>query len=328
MRGIDPSRKIERKRSLTELAAHQQAAAHHQEATAAAEATHDALAAARRKLSDCRAEYDTATDAFALRSTESARAAERASVLEDWQRRLEGLSAGVKRIVDQARSDPHGPFRRQPLERIDETPDAPVPFGYKMTWIAIRLSDPTAILDVLPIDELQRANWSTGISAAYSHHTFVSPPIDGWVLVLSNNIPGLDTEDRSADWKRLMERLADHFDDVQSFSTHRVVEYHAWARFLKGKEIRAYAYTGESGETLVDRGERTEAEIELGHNFFDERSPAAESEEYWEREDLTYPDEEDVMRVAGKWSINPTRLGHLSAPPSVAWIAAICRERL
>lgn len=195
-----------------------------------------------------------------------------------------------------------------------------------MKWLAIRSSDPAAVLDVLPIDDLQRANWLTGYIAVNAFHTFVSPSINGWVLVVSNNLPGLEVEERSAGWKRLMERLAANFDDVQSFGTHRVVEYHAWARFLNGLEVRAYAYSGETGETLVDRGAPTDAEVELGHKFFDERSPEAESDEYREREDLTYPDEEDVMRVAGKWSINPNRLEEGPQTLGVGWIGAIRRE--
>jgi hypothetical protein len=37
-------------------------------------------------------------------------------------------------------------------------------------------------------------------------------------------------------------------------------------------------------------------------------SKEAEAENYWEREDLDYADEELVMKIAENWSINPTKL--------------------
>ncbi len=222
-----------------------------------------------------------------------------------------------------SRDDPHGPFPREPLESVGLTPDTPMPFGYKLTWLAIRSSNSKTVLEALPIDDIQQANWRTGYLAAYRGHTFVSPSVDGWVFVVGYNLPGLDVPEKSTNWTKLMTHMAQQFEEVQFFGTHRVVEYHAWARFVVGKEQRAYAYAGESGETLADRGEKTAGEIELGHNFFDERSPEAESDEYWEREDLSYPNEEDVMLVAGKWSINPQLLDQINAPEGVGWIGAL-----
>ena len=66
-----------------------------------------------------------------------------------------------------------------------------------------------------------------------------------------------------------------------------------WSRAVSGKVERAYGFLGEAGETLFDDGERTEGEIASGLQFFDERSAAAEANDYWEREDLTYPDEDE-----------------------------------
>jgi hypothetical protein len=34
----------------------------------------------------------------------------------------------------------------------------------------------------------------------------------------------------------------------------------------------------------------------------------AQSDDYWEREDLDYANEELVMKIAENWSINPTKL--------------------
>ena len=224
-----------------------------------------------------------------------------------------------------SRGDPHGPIARKPLDNIADTPDTPIAFGYKMCWLAIRTSDTKDVIDALPIDDLQRANWQTGFVAAYEGHTFVSPRVDGWVFVLSQNLPELGPETDPPHWPMLLDLLAARFDDVQYFATHRVVGFHAWARFLNGEEQRAFAYFGERGETLVNRGQQTKGEHELGYRYFDETSAEAESDSYWEREDLTFPSEVHVMEVAGKWSINPQTLQDKEYPAGVGWIGAIRR---
>lgn len=211
------------------------------------------------------------------------------------------------------------------LERIDSTPDSPITFGYKMAWLAIKATDAENVLSSLDIRNVQASNWQTGVVAAYNGHAFVSPSVKGWVFVLSQMLP--EPSGNSEDeWSELLCRLSNQFDDVQYFGTHRVVEFHAWARFMNGNEIRAYAYLGERGETLVDRGEKTTGELDLGYNYFVPESQEAESDSYWEREDLCYPDEDHVMEVAGKWSIDPNTLEDVGLPHGVGWIGNLVRS--
>lgn len=211
-------------------------------------------------------------------------------------------------------------------ETICDTPDKPLNFGYKVSWLAIRCSVAQDVVESLSIDCLQPANWNSGCIAAYNGLVFVSPSVEGWVFVVSQKLPELGRDSDSAEWTSLLQSLSEKFSDVQYFGTHRVVDYHAWARFKDGREERAFAYLGEAGETLVDRGSRTPGEIQLGYHYFNEQSPQAESDAYWEREDLCYPDEEHVMEVAGKWSVNPNLLEDLDAPVGVGWIGSLRRS--
>jgi len=211
------------------------------------------------------------------------------------------------------------------LETIDTTPDKPINFGYKISWLAVRASDAQDVIKSLSIDNLQPANWHTGFVAAYNGHAFVSPPVDGWVFVVSQKLPELGHDPDTEEWTSLLQSLSKKHGDVQYFGTHRVVGYNAWARFKDGIEKRAFAYLGESGETLVDRGSRTQGEIELGYNYFDPNSTDSENDAYWERDDLCYPDEEHVMEVAGKWSVNPNALETMNLPVGVGWIGNISR---
>ncbi|WP_299461364.1 hypothetical protein [uncultured Gimesia sp.] len=209
------------------------------------------------------------------------------------------------------------------FETIDSTPDTPVGFGYKMSWLAIKSSDAHAVVETLVIDHLQPANWQTGITAAYHGHTFISPPVHGWVLVASYHLPELGNDAEPQRFTPLLAGLSQKFGEVQYFGTQRVVGYHAWSRFLNGTETRAFAYLGERGEILADRGEKTDAEIQLGYEYFDPDSPDADSDAHWEREDLCYPDEEHVMEIAGLWGVNPSHLEEQKLPESAGWIGKL-----
>jgi len=75
---------------------------------------------------------------------------------------------------------------------------------------------------------------------------------------------------------------------------------------VNGKITRIYSYIGESGESIKVFGDLTDPEI--GLNLFNSFSKEAKSDEYWNREDLDYADEELVMKIADNWSVNPTKL--------------------
>lgn len=209
------------------------------------------------------------------------------------------------------------------LDKIDSTPDHPINFGYEMSWLAIQASNSQDVIASLSLDHLQPANWHTGFVAAYNGHAFITPPVDGWVFVVSRKLPELCYDPAANEGTSLLPSLSEKFGDVQFFSTHRVSESHAWARFKDGAEVRAFAYCD---GPLVDRGDKTPGEVELGYNYFDTESPEAESDSYWEREDLCYPDEEHVMEIAGKWSINPITLESKDLPVGVGWIGNLRRE--
>jgi len=189
-------------------------------------------------------------------------------------------------------------------------PDSPQSFGYKMAWFAIQTEDSARVVSAFGLRNAALANWAEGVQAVYSdlRYAFVTPPIDRWTLVLGLGLPSLDSEDRTHEFLAFVDTLAASFPDFCYFGTHRVVEFHGWMRVSDGRIQRAYAYLGERGETLHERGRKTEEEMALGLNFFDERSQEAASEGYFEREDLRYPNEEDVMRISAAWTINTQTL--------------------
>jgi hypothetical protein len=168
-----------------------------------------------------------------------------------------------------------------------QNPAAAVAFGFKCQWLAVKSTDPRAVIAALKVANVRSAGWPLGVETAYdikSGSWFVTPPVDGWVLVVGNTLPGLDGKQNPA--LSLAEKLSATLKTrVQYFGTHRVVEYHAWVLASEGKVARAFAWSGESGATLVNVGARTQDENEL----LGKRDP----------------DETDVMKLAARWSINP-----------------------
>lgn len=239
------------------------------------------------------------------------------------------VAAGVTAFLLVRRRDGSGNFEvdfDEPIEpvEIDPTPDKPSPFGYKMSWLAVRSDDPARIAKLLKLEGLQSANWETGIAAAYAfqeHKVFISPPVTGWVFILCSSFPEFIDPENPDNCTPPFQDLCRSCDPVFFFSTHRVVEYHAWARLDSGQVSRAYAYLGERGETMWNHGEQTEEERNLGLNYFEDTPPEGQGDEYWDREDLKYPSEEDVMEIAGAWSLNPQSLNEADAPLGVGLLA-------
>ncbi len=208
---------------------------------------------------------------------------------------------------------------------LDATPDYPMSFGYKITWLAVRSSDTVNVSASLALTDVVTANWHTGITTSYAgigrkpRRVFVTPPVGDWTLVVGwlPDSGDVRTPDLATPF---LESIGKQFNEVQYFSTHRVVEYHAWAKVIQGRIVRAYAYIGEQGHKIWDKGTLTIEEQELGFHFFDPESNEAKDNSYWEREDLAFPNEENVMRLAGKWSVDPTQLESMSMPPSTGLV--------
>lgn len=186
-------------------------------------------------------------------------------------------------------------------------PDSPVPFGYKCAWLAISTEDSEAVVQALALRHVHKSGWQKGIESAYGGEVFVTPPLQGWVLVVSSRLPDIPDRTRPDELAPLVKTLGKKFPQVQYFGTHRVVEYHGWLRATQGEIVRRYAYLGERGETLCDEGKRTEEETKLGLIY----------------NDCKFPKEQDVMRLAGAWSIDPTTLDELKLGKSEGYLGSL-----
>lgn len=246
------------------------------------------------------------------------------------------------------------------MPSFDQKPDTPEPFGFKVSWFAVKALDPASVLDALEFSEATPANWSSGLEAAYgqSHKddpwVFISPPLSGWVLVVGFSLPYPTIEthhDIGMRFDLLFSRLMKRFDDVQFFGSHRVVDFVAWARALTGKPIRIFAWSGSAGAVLANVGGQTPEEAQLGFPDLSDLSPSEAGDRIFEiagQQDAeegaliasglsgreararirqsglhAFVDETDVVKLAGLWSIDPTRLSNLDYPPGLGLAARL-----
>ncbi len=244
-------------------------------------------------------------------------------------------------------------------QSFDPTPDAPKPFGFKVSWFAIQTSDPLAIFEALELGEPTQANWASGLSAAFSGHpqsdyagwVFASPPLNGWVLLVHRSFPypvaaGLRHSDIGERFNALFSRLANSFVIVQFFGSHRVVGFVTWALATNGQMRRVFSYfdgvyqnigaqTAEEEKLnftnlnglLPDEAE-TKLSAEADKYFADEAALIAAGLTHREATERMHqsgrvitPDEEDVIQLAALWSIDPTRIADQRFPVGAGWVA-------
>lgn len=193
-------------------------------------------------------------------------------------------------------------------------PEPPTPFGYKITWYAVRSENSQAVADALGLQDCRPAPWNEGVKTAYDGadamdgRIYISPPIGSWVLAVGFD-PKLDLQTATPphEYNPLILELSKRFGEAQFFGTHRAVEWHAWARAEKGEMKRAYSYVGDQGEVFLDIGQRTKEELDLGMEFDGKGK---------------IPKEDDVVALAAAWSVDPL-LTNINSIPGAGIIGII-----
>lgn len=189
-----------------------------------------------------------------------------------------------------------------------------VGFGHKQAWLAIHDGDRGATAAALDLRDLGPVSWRSGIDLAYltDDRVVLTPPLPGvrdsrWLIVTGRWLLG-DVVD-------VGELSGSLHTEVQFFATHRVTELHRWERAVNGTTHRAFEYVGEIGKVTDWWGEPDAHERAIG-------LPATQDENV----DVLVS-ENDVMRLAAAWSINPMTLDGRPAPGPLHAAAASATRR-
>ena len=201
----------------------------------------------------------------------------------------------------------------------DPEPDRPLAFGYQMGWLAIRTRDTERVAERLALTDTISVNWNNGLGTVY-HATegetavYVTPPVNGWTFVIGLSLPqpmGKAFVDKTIP---LLLDLGSQFIEVHYYLAYPPLDCFAWARVIDGRIVRAYAVNDEG--IVWNKGKPTREEKTLGNKLYEVRGVKKRRGPDGEGELILYPTEQHVMQLAGKWSVDPTRLDTMMMPPA------------
>jgi len=193
---------------------------------------------------------------------------------------------------------------------LGTAPDRPCSFGCSMAWLAVRSRDAEAVVEALRLIEPAPCNWNSGIGAVYEDrlgatHVFVTPSIRGWTFVVGLPLPhpvGRGFIDKCTP---MLVDLGGRFSEVQYFFSFPPIDFYAWARVRDGRLVRAFAVTDEG--IVWNKGRTSKEERGLGLKLFELRGVRGRKGDAG-GEIILYPTEDHVMRLAHRWSLDPTTL--------------------
>lgn len=202
-------------------------------------------------------------------------------------------------------------------------PDTPAAFGYDMGWLAVRSRDTEAVVGALMLQDPERCNWNSGIGTVYDtelgeNHVYISPPVNGWTFVVGLPLPHPSSNAFVDKCTPLLVTLGGRFVEVQYFFSYPPIDMFAWARMVDGRLLRAFA-AGDEG-VIWNKGKTSREERALGLKLFELRGVKGRRGDAG-GEMILHPTEDHVMRLALRWSLDPTRLNATSANAGLGYIA-------
>jgi len=208
-------------------------------------------------------------------------------LLNNWLRRRQGLTIAPLGVHDSF-SLHNSSFLERPTR-----------------WVAIRSTNLAKVQEAFGLHNPTPCSSIEGLSKLNERKLFVSPPVNGWILVMGSALP--DPHDDIDDCFRFIMHLSRELGGVQFFSVNRAVNHHAWVRVENERIFRAYAW---AGETLWNQGDLTAAERELGLLCY--RYGEKPSTFPFSAREAHAANAERITHLAARWSIDPMMLLGLS----------------
>jgi hypothetical protein len=265
------------------------------------------------------------------------------------------------KFVDETPSRVDTAFAQNQTTPLDTTPDAPRAFGLDAIWLAVRSPSTQAVAQALQLGQTAPANWHSGLQAVHQPLpctpglVFVTPPIQGWVLVTGAlPYPGGTSDSDLA--SSLLQVLSHQFSQVQYFGAHSGIAWHGYARYDEGELMRAFACVDNIDHTIWNVGSNLDEQLRTAQ-FAEvaatvraqtcrfapdlqstERAPSwpvgmrkigsdpAFSHEF--ASDAAAWHQDRVFQMAERWSVNPQQLGAMALPPSLGLVGFLDTLRM
>jgi hypothetical protein len=213
--------------------------------------------------------------------------------------------------------------RRKENEFIAGDSDSfPAIFENPLRWIAIKSANVTAVQAALGLHHPSQCSWAEGMSKLSENNLFISPPVQGWILLIGQGLP--DPSEDIDRCYRLIVRLSRSLGHVQFFSANRAVNHHAWAQVDDGRVRRGYAW---AGETLWNQGAKSQAENDLGVVCFDYGESAEALALSSANGDSYHTNADKLFFLAARWSLDPTAITGGMVPKSPGVIGDLCHPK-
>jgi hypothetical protein len=206
-------------------------------------------------------------------------------------------AAFVGFVMRQGRLRPRRePFLR-PLSSAHLTEPAALSHTFRPTcWLAVKSRSLLKVQSALGLHNVKPCSLAEGMAGG--EKLFISPPINGWILVMGAGLP--EPSDDVDVCFRFVMNLSRKLGEVQLFNSSRVVQDHAWVFADRGQVVRAYAW---AGKTIWKQGLRTSAEKELDLRCFDYTE--ASERNFFSDSDVIAANVEKVHLLAARWSLDP-----------------------
>ena len=221
------------------------------------------------------------------------------------------------KFVDEAPSLVDTTFAQNQTAPLDTTPDAPWAFGLDAIWLAVRSQSTPAVAQALQLSQTVPANWRSGLQAVHAPlpctpgWVFVTPPIQGWVLVTGAlPYPGGTSDSDLA--SLLLQLLSHQFPQVQYFGAHSGIVWHGYARYDEAELMHAFACVDNVGHTIWNVGSNLDEQPSRSHFAEAAATESASDSAAWHQD--------RVFQMAERWSVNPQRLGAIAMPPSLGLV--------
>jgi hypothetical protein len=206
-----------------------------------------------------------------------------------------GVSAFAVRRIVRAELKRKSRFEQGPGYSVTR-PSAAALLDAPQQWLAIHTANLHLVQSALEVQNPRSCVWGDVIGP-FEPHLFISPPVNGWILVTGSDLP--DPVDDVDQCFLFLMRLSQKLGEVQFFVRNRAVSHHGWVKLDTGKVIRGYIW---AGETLWNQGAVTGAEGELRLRSL----PYEDSKAFLGLSEALATNTERVNRLAGAWSIDPT----------------------